>query len=421
MSKAYDVLVIGAGAAGMMAAGTAARRGLSVCVIEKNGLPGKKVRITGKGRCNVTNNCDVKTLVASIPTNGRFLYGAASRFSPGDTMDFFEGLGIPLKTERGNRVFPQSDRAGDIADALERFAKDAGARFVTAKAETLLLRKGSVSGVVLQGGEKITGGSVAVCCGGASYPATGSTGDGYRLARQAGHTVTGLRPSLVPLVEDGEDCREMMGLSLRNVSLRVFDTAKDRVIFEDFGELLFTHFGLSGPIILSASSHMRDMAPGRYRILLDLKPALSPEKLDARLVREFEASRNRDFSNSLKSLLPHAMIPVMVRRSGIPPDFKCNSISRETRRSFGGLLKNFEIPIRSFRPIEEAIVTSGGVSVGEIDPRTMESKLVKGLYFAGEVIDVDGYTGGFNLQVAFSTGRLAGMSCVPQEIKEETV
>lgn len=420
MSRTYDVLVIGAGAAGMMAAGTAAQRGLSVCVIEKNGLAGKKVRITGKGRCNVTNNCDVKTLIASVPTNGRFLYGAASRFSPGDVMDFFEGLGIPLKTERGNRVFPQSDRAADIADALVRFAKDAGARFLTAKAEALLLRAGSVSGVVLQGGEQLHGGSVVVCCGGVSYPATGSTGDGYRLARQAGHTVTGLRPSLVPLVAEGEECREMMGLSLKNVSIRVLDTEEGKVIFEDFGEMLFTHFGLSGPIILSASSHMRDMAPGRYRVLLDLKPALSPEKLDARLVREFEENRNRDFANSLKSLLPRAMIPVMVRRSGIPPDFKCNSISRETRRGFAELLKNFEIKIRSFRPVEEAIVTSGGVSVGEIDPRTMESKLMKGLYFAGEVIDVDGYTGGFNLQVAFSTGRLAGTSCVPQENKEET-
>lgn len=421
MNRAYDVLVIGAGAAGMMAAGTAARRGLSVCVIEKNALSGKKVRITGKGRCNVTNNCDVKTLVASVPTNGRFLYGAVSRFSPGETMEFFEGLGIPLKTERGNRVFPQSDRAADIADALERFAKDAGARFLTAKAEALILRGETVSGVVLQGGEKLLGGSVIVCCGGASYPATGSTGDGYRLARQAGHTVTKLRPSLVPLVAEGEECRDMMGLSLKNVSIRVLDTEKDKVIFEDFGEMLFTHFGLSGPIILSASSHMRDMAPGRYRVLLDLKPALSLEKLDARLVREFTENSNRDFANSLKGLLPHAMIPVMVRRSGIPPDLKCNSISRETRRGFAELLKNFAISIRSFRPVEEAIVTSGGVSVGEINPGTMESKLVKSLYFAGEVIDVDGYTGGFNLQIAFSTGRLAGTSCVPLKNKEETV
>lgn len=415
MSRTYDVLVIGAGAAGMMAAGTAARRGLSVCLVEKNDLPGRKIRITGKGRCNLTNRCDVRTFIDSVPTNGRFLYGAAARFSPADTMEFFEGLGLPLKTERGNRVFPQSDRAADVADRLERFARDGGARFLTAKAESLLLEGGSVAGAVLRGGEKISAGSVVVCCGGASYPATGSTGDGYGLARQAGHTVTELRPSLVPLVAEGDECREMMGLSLKNVSLRVLDTADGRVVYEDFGEMLFTHFGLSGPIVLSASAHMRNMAPGRYRILLDLKPALSSEKLDARLLREFEANRNRDFGNSLKGLLPHAMIPVMVRRSGIPPDLKCNSIPRETRKEFADLLKNFGIVVRSFRPIEEAIVTSGGVSVEEVDPRTMESKLVKGLYFAGEVLDVDGYTGGFNLQTAFSTGRLAGMSCTKRE------
>ena len=240
---------------------------------------------------------------------------------------------------------------------------------------------------------------------------TGSTGDGYKFARQAGHTVTELQPSLVPLVAEGEDCGDMMGLSLKNVSIRVLDQTDEKIVYEDFGEMLFTHFGLSGPIIMSASAHMRRMVPDRYRILLDLKPALSAEKLDARLLREFEANKNRDFGNSLKGLLPHAMIPVMVRRSGIPPNLKCNSIPREKRREFAGLLKNFEISVRSFRPIEEAIVTSGGVSVDEIDPRTMASKLVKGLYFAGEVLDVDGYTGGFNLQAAFSTGRMAGLSC----------
>lgn len=411
MSRKYDVLVIGAGAAGMMAAGTAARRGKSVCLAEKNSQPGKKIRITGKGRCNVTNHCDVRTFVDSVPTNGRFLYGAASRFSPADTMAFFEDLGVPLKTERGNRVFPCSDHAADIADALARFARDGGVRFITAQAEALVRNENAVSGVRFRDGETVSADHVIVCCGGASYPATGSTGDGYRLAQQAGHTITPLRPSLVPLVSEDEDCREMMGLALKNVFLRILDVKEGKVIYEDFGEMLFTHFGLSGPLILSASAHMRNMAPGRYRVLLDLKPALSPEKLDARLVREFEENRNRDFHNALKNLLPHAMIPVMVRRSGIPAETKCNSISRETRRSLAELFKCFSVSVRSFRPLAEAIVTSGGVSVAEVDPRTMESKRLRGLYFAGEVLDVDGYTGGFNLQAAFSTGRLAGSSC----------
>lgn len=406
----YDAVVIGGGAAGMMAAGTAAQRGLKVCLVERNSVLGKKIRITGKGRCNLTNSCDVRTFLDSVPTNGRFLYGALSDFSPDDTMDLFEKIGLPLKTERGNRVFPISDRAADVAEALSSFLRRGSVTVVQSRADRLLLENGRASGVRLKNGAQIFGHNVAVCCGGVSYPSTGSTGDGYQLAEQAGHRVTPLRPSLVPLVAEGPDCRDMMGLSLKNISIRVLESGRKKPVFEDFGELLFTHFGLSGPVILSASSHLKNMSPGRYLVSIDLKPALSPEKLDARLLRDFGENRNRDFSNSLSALLPRKMIPVMVRRSGISPETKCNAITREMRHGFVSRLKSFEIPVSGFRPIEEAIVTSGGVAVDEITPKTMESKLVKGLYFAGEVLDVDGYTGGFNLQIAFSTGRLAGKS-----------
>lgn len=406
----YDVIVVGAGAAGMMAAGTAAENGLKVCLIEKNTVLGKKIRITGKGRCNITNNCDIRTFISSVPTNGRFLYGAASRFTPKDTMAFFEGLGLPLKTERGNRVFPQSDKAADVAEKLIWFVKRSGAEMVNGCVGGLLLKDGFVYGVKLTGGEKILAQSVIICCGGASYPLTGSDGSGYRLASACGHTIEKIRPSLVPLIEDGNDCRDMMGLSLKNISINVLDRKTQKNVYSDFGELLFTHFGLSGPVILSASSHMSKMSQDRYCISIDLKPALDEEKLDARVRRDFEKNKNRDFINSLSDLLPHKIIPVIVKRSGIGAETKCNSITREMRHGFVKLLKSFEINIKSFRPVEEAIVTSGGVSVKEIDPKTMESKLVKGLYFAGEVIDVDGYTGGFNLQIAFCTGRLAGNS-----------
>lgn len=399
----------------MMAAGIAAQRGLRVCLLERNRTLGRKIRITGKGRCNVTNRCDVRTMIENVPTNGRFLFGAASQFSPEDTVRFFEGLGLSLKTERGNRVFPVSDRAADVAETLAEFVRRSGAAVVTGRAEKLLLAGGRVHGARLESGSEILAENVAVCCGGASYPATGSTGDGYRLAEQAGHTVVPLSPSLIPLVASGEDCRDMMGLSLRNISISVTDTGTGGTVYQDFGELLFTHFGLSGPVILSASSHMRKMKPGKYRISIDLKPALSPEKLDARLVREFAENRNRDFANSLSGLLPRKMIPVIIRRSGIPPDSKCNAVTREMRHGFAALLKSFDVGIAGFRPIEEAIVTSGGVSTKEINPKSMESRLAGGLYFAGEVIDVDGYTGGFNLQIAFCTGSLAGRSMKKSE------
>lgn len=402
-----DLIVAGGGAAGMMAAGRAAELGCSVCLVEKNERLGRKIDITGKGRCNLTNNCSVQELIASVPSNGRFLYGAVSSFTPQDTMVFFESLGVPVKTERGNRVFPVSDHAKDVSGALGDWLRRAGCEVRRGTVQSLLLHEGRTAGVRLQSGEEIFAGAVLIACGGASYPATGSTGDGYRLAEQAGHTVTPLRPSLVPLVAQGEDCSEMMGLSLRNIGLSVWDRRKKKEIYSDFGELLFTHFGLSGPVILSASSHLREMEPGRYEARIDLKPALSPEQLDARLQRDFSENKNRDFVNSLGALLPRKLIPVAVRRSGIPGDLKCNAITREMRRGFLQLLKSFSVEIQGFRSLAEAIVTSGGVSVKELNPKTMESRLVSGLYFAGEVVDVDAYTGGFNLQIAFSTGRAA--------------
>lgn len=414
--RRYDVAVIGGGAAGMTAAGFAAQKGLSAVLVEKNQRLGRKLGITGKGRCNLTNRCGVQDLIASVPSNGRFLYSAFSQFTPEDAMSFFENLGVPLKTERGNRVFPQSDKASDIVFALERFVRENGAEVVTGCAKRLLLEERSVCGLELQDGGTILASHVVLACGGCSYPGTGSTGDGYRLAKQAGHTVTELRPSLVPLICEGGDCLEMQGLSLKNIAISVCDTVKKKKIYEDFGELLFTHFGLSGPVILSASSHMRHMEPGRYEIAIDLKPALSPEQLDARLCRDFEKNKNRNFENSLSELLPRKMIPVAVKRSGIPAEIKCNQITREQRRAFAALLKGFRLTVEGFRPIAEAIVTSGGVNVKEVDPKTMRSKLVGGLSFAGEILDVDAYTGGFNLQIAFATGRLAALSIEKEEV-----
>lgn len=406
----YDVIVAGGGAAGMMAAGAAAEAGARVLLVEKNSRLGRKLRITGKGRCNVTNHCTVQEVIANTPSNGRFLYGALSRFGPADMESFLENLGVPLKVERGNRVFPVSDKAQDIVDALESYVRRSGAEIAEDRVEELWMEDGTVRGAKLARAGRIAAESVILACGGLSYPGTGSTGDGYRLARSAGHTIQELRPSLVPLVAEDPDCAELQGLSLRNIAVRLVDQKKKKVVFEDFGELLFTHFGLSGPVILSASSHIREMEPGRYRILIDLKPGLTPEQLDARLLRDFEKNINRNFINSLDALLPRKLIPVAVRRSGIPPETKCNAVTQEQRRGFGGLLKAFSVTIKGFRPIAEAIVTSGGVSVKEVDPRTMESKKTRGLYLAGELLDVDAYTGGFNLQIAFSTGRLAGES-----------
>ncbi|MDD3260978.1 MAG: NAD(P)/FAD-dependent oxidoreductase [Oscillospiraceae bacterium] len=403
-----DVIVVGAGAAGLMAAGTAAHRGLQVWLVEKNTQPGKKLAITGKGRCNLTNNCTVQEFLENVPTNPRFLYGALSRFAPADTMAFFEGLGVPLKTERGRRVFPQSDKAADIVKALSGWALGSGVSMVRGSVSRVLTRAGRAAGVQLSDGRRIEAKQVVLCCGGSSYPATGSNGSGCWLAAQAGHSVTPLRPSLVPLNCAGEECRKMMGLSLRNVSCTFYDCTAKKEVYQDFGEMLFTHFGISGPIILSASTRLRNMAVGRYRLDIDLKPALSPEKLDARLLRDISQHPARAFSNALVSLLPHKLIPVAVKRSEISPLTRCCDITREERLALGALLKKFSFTITGFRPIEEAIVTSGGVAVREVDPKTMQSKKVPGLFIAGEMLDVDAYTGGYNLQIAFATGRAAG-------------
>ena len=367
---------------------------------------GKKLRITGKGRCNVTNHCDVKTVLANIPGDGRFLYSALNRLGPQDTMALFESLGVPLKTERGNRVFPVSDRSHDVANALERAYAHAGGRVVHAAATDILTHDGAVSAVVTTEGT-IDCDAAVICTGGLSYPLTGSTGDGYRLARRLGHTVTPTRPSLVPLESDDPWCAEMQGFSLRNVTLTVYDE-QNKVIYSDLGEMLFTHFGVSGPLVLSASAHMHDFSRHKYRLSIDLKPALDEKKLDARILRDFQKYANRDFKNALYDLAGHAMIPVLVRLSGIPEDTKINAITREQRHKLVELFKHFPVSVTGTRPIDEAIITSGGVSLKEVNPRTMGSKLVPGLYFAGEVLDLDAYTGGFNLQIAWSTGYVAG-------------
>ena len=389
-----------------MAAVYAARYGKSVLLFEKNDNIGRKLRITGKGRCNVTNDSPTEEHLRNIPTNPRFMYSAFSMFGAEETKSFFEELGVPLKTERGNRVFPVSDNAEDIVAAFGRELKQLGVKIVHKRVSSLIIEDGACVGV-RAGGEEYRSGSVLIACGGKSYPNTGSTGDGYTLAKSAGHTVTELKPSLVPLVSPDKYCAELMGLSLRNVTLSLYDG--DKRIFSELGEMLFTHFGVSGPLVLSASSHIRDMQPDRYRLVIDLKPALSPEQLDARIQRDFAENLNRDFINGIRKLLPAKLIPVAVRLSGIAPEQKVNGITKEQRRSFGELIKAFPVRISGFRPIDEAIITSGGVAVKEIDPKTMESRLCRGLFFAGEVIDVDAYTGGFNLQIAFSTAYAAAL------------
>ena len=410
MSK--EIVVVGGGAAGMMAAISAAEKGSHVTLLEPNERLGKKLNITGKGRCNVTNDAGLEELLANTPKNGKFLYSAFSRFDGRDAKAFFESLGVPLKTERGNRVFPVSDRAFDISGALERRLKALKVVLRRDRAVSLDIRGGAIHGV---NGEKgaYPAKAVILATGGVSYPATGSTGEGHRMAAEAGHTVTPLQGSLVPLREQGNDCARMQGLSLRNVSLTVFENEKK--IYTDFGELLFTHFGLSGPLILSASAHMRRFEKKTYRVEIDLKPALDEQQLDKRLLSDFTKYANCDFCNALDDLLPQKLISLVVERSGIPPHQKVHEITREQRRELLRVLKHFSVPIAGLRPVTDAIVTSGGVKVGEIDPKTMESKIVKGLYFAGELIDVDAYTGGFNLQIAWATGRTAGFAAAENE------
>ena len=403
------VLIVGAGAAGLMAAGAASSLGKDVTVLERNDRPGRKVMITGKGRCNVTNNCtEISELIANVPVNGRFLYSAFSNFMPADVIELIEDMGVPLKCERGKRVFPVSDKAADIVDALVEYATGDGAVIVKGRANELIIEDGMLKGVRTEDGEEYRADSVIVATGGKSYPLTGSTGDGYELAKQAGHTIIEPKPSLVPLECHEWYCSELMGLSLRNVAVKVTDTENKKVIYSDFGEMLFTHFGVSGPMILSASSKMRDMKKGKYVISIDLKPALTEEQLDTRILRDFSENTNKDFGNALGALLPRKLIPVVIRLSKIPSKTKVNQITKEERKALVNLLKDFRVTVTGFRPIDEAIVTSGGVKTSEINPKTMESKLLPGLFFAGEVIDVDAYTGGFNLQIAFSTGRLAG-------------
>ena len=401
-----------------MAAVNAAGDNTVVTLIEKNEKVARKVMITGKGRCNVTNNCDLQTFIKNVPKNGNFLYSAFSRFSSADTMEFFENEGVPLKTERGNRVFPVSDKAVDIVDALYRKIKKSGVKLERGTAEKILVKDGRVYGVRLADERIFLCDSVIVATGGKSYPLTGSTGDGYRLAEECGHTVTEIYPSLVPLECHEGFCTTLSGLTLKNITASFYAAGDRKPVYSGQGELLFTHFGISGPLVLSASAHMRDFKNKEYYACIDLKPALSEEMLDKRLLRDFSENSNKDFSNSLGKLLPKSLIPVIIKLSGISPDIKINQLTKEQRKSLINVIKDLRLHITSKRPIEEAVVTSGGVSVKEVNPNTMESKIIKGLYFAGEVIDVDAYTGGFNLQIAFSTGFVAGTRSKEKEVIE---
>ncbi|MDR1891899.1 MAG: NAD(P)/FAD-dependent oxidoreductase [Oscillospiraceae bacterium] len=428
-----DVIVVGGGPAGLMAAYAAAKSGQAVTLLEKNARPARKLLLTGKGRCNVTNNCGLPELLASITKNARFCHSALSAFTPQDLMALFEQNGLSLKTERGNRVFPQSDRAVDVADTLVKMVRTAGVNIVPAEVKRVVFKCGirdselgiadngaegaesgmgqnSVAGVEGADGLVWSAPKVVIATGGLSYPKTGSTGDGYRMAAELGHTVTPLIPSLSAVEAHEGWCAKLQGLSLKNINLRVWEKESENVVYSNFGELIFTHFGLSGPLILSASAHMRHFERTSYVLSIDLKPALSEKELDARLLRDFTAAQNRDFINGFSRLLPKTLIPVFVRRSKIEPAQKLNSLTKEQRRTVVELMKNFTLTATAPGPIDEAVVTSGGIEPREINPRTMESKLVTGLFFAGEVIDIDAYTGGFNLQLAFSTGYAAGIN-----------
>ena len=407
VADSNEIVVVGGGAAGMMAALTAAELGAEVRLLERNPKVGRKIYITGKGRCNLTNDCSPAQVLENVPRNPKFLMSAVTRFPPEQVKAYFRALGVPLKTERGNRVFPESDKAADIVDALFLALRRSRVAITEDRAVSLFTDEtGAVTGVQGEHG-RYPAGAVVLATGGASYPGTGSTGDGYAMAEAVGHTILPPKPSLVPLEAVGEDCKAMQGLSLRNVAIKVRDDRK-KTVYAEQGELLFTHFGLSGPLILSASAHMRDFGKRQYHVLIDLKPALDEEKLDQRLLRDFGESPNRALHNVLEGLLPRLMIPVMVKRSGIPGDTPVNAVTRGQRRALLELLKGFRVDIAGPRPIAEAIVTSGGVKVSEVDPHTMASKKAPGLFLAGELLDVDAYTGGFNLQIAWSTGRAAG-------------
>ena len=399
----YDGIIIGGGPAGMFAAITAAGRGQKVLLLERNDRLGKKLLITGKGRCNVTNDCTAQEVLQNTPRNGRFLYSAMTAFPPEKIMSFFEERGCALKTERGNRVFPVTDKSVSILECLQKELRRSNVTVKTARVKSILTDNGSVTGVRTQN-ETITAKWVILATGGASYPTTGSTGDGYNMAKALGHTIVPAQGSLVPLETEGSDCPDMQGLSLRNVAVKLLN-AKGKVLYKDFGELLFTHFGISGPTVLSASCHLKGEG---CRLVIDLKPALEENKLDERIQRDLEMYKNRTMENALTDLLPRSMIPVVLRRLEIDPAMQANSLTKQKRRGLVELLKAFPVTITGKRPVAEAIITSGGVKVSEIDPKTMESKIVPGLYFAGEIIDCDAYTGGFNLQIAWATAYAAG-------------
>lgn len=403
-----SVVVIGGGAAGLMASITAARSGRDVIVIEKMPRPARKLMITGKGRCNVTNNTDLNGLVSNTCRNGRFLYSAFTAFSSEDTVNFFADAGVPLKTERGNRVFPVSDKSVDIVDALVNTAKRIGVKIVQGEVTDILTNDGAVTEVVCSNNSRFYAQSVLIATGGCSYPTTGSTGDGYVLAQKLGHTVKKVRPSLVPMEVHEGFCSFLSGLSLKNVSLTIKNNNK--ICFFEQGEMLFTHFGISGPLVLSASAAIDDFSFENCKAFIDLKPALSHEQLDKRLLRDFEELKNKELVNSLDRLLPKKLVPVVIASAGIDPHIKVNSLPKAKRQELVNVLKALPLTVTGLRPFSEAVITKGGVSVKEIDPKTMQSKLIKGLYFAGEVIDVDAFTGGFNLQIAFSTGYLAGIN-----------
>ena len=396
----------------MMAAITAARRGAGVTLLEPNERLGKNLNITGKGRCNVTHDCDQETLMANIPGNGRFLYSALTRFTPQDAMAFFEALGVPLKVERGNRVFPVSDRSFDISGALERELRRLRVRILRERAAEITAEDGRVTGVQTDR-QHHPADAVVLATGGVSYPGTGSTGDGYAMAAALGHTIVPPRGSLVPLESGDADCAAMQGLSLRNVEATVLN-GKNKPVFREFGEMLFTHFGVSGPLMLSASAHLRRWDKEQYRLSIDLKPALDQQKLDSRILRDIGENPNRDMANILSGLVHRSMVPVLLRRLALPEGEKANSLTKEQRRALVQELKHFTVSLTGPRPVAEAIVTAGGVKVGDVVPGTMASKLAEGLYFAGEILDVDAYTGGFNLQIAWATGYLAGLSAAEQ-------
>ena len=414
-----EVIVIGGGPAGMMAAITAAEYGNQVTIIEKMPSFGKKLLVTGKGRCNITSSLYMSEFIKNTPGNGTFLYSAFQNYTNADIIEFLKKQGLEVKEERGNRIFPLTDRSIDVLECFKKKIKELGIKqILNTRVQKILVKESEVIGVRTER-EILRADRIILATGGKSYPLTGATGDGYKIASELGHKIIEIKPSLVPLeVYEKEECKELQGLSLRNVEIKIVDTEKQKIIYEDFGEMIFTHFGISGPIILSGSAHLVRYKDIKYllkekkiKIYIDLKPALTEEQLDERILRDFKEFKNKQFKHSLDKLLPQKLIPVIIKKSKINPDKKVNEITREERKQIVNLLKYYEITIKEFRPVEEAIITSGGINTKEINPKTMESKIIKGLYFAGEIIDVDAYTGGFNLQIAYSTGYTAGMHC----------